>query len=257
MTSKERQEQIKLILQRDKRVVVSQLSEQFDVTEETIRRDLDKFEKQGLIVRTYGGAVLNTKKTDFTISERYGRALINAEEKRAIADTVVSSGIITKGSTIMADRSSTVMELLRKLGDREDLTILVHSLETVIELWNTSLKLMLTGGVIDKKSRALTGAFTHNTIQSCFVDFVIVGCASIRIKDGVFDTYGPDAELKKMMINQGKKVIMLADHTKFEQNALVKLWDIDNVDVFVTDRKPKPEWMEVFKKSNVQVLYPR
>lgn len=257
MTSKERQGQIKLIIQRDKKVVVSELSAQFNVTEETIRRDLEKFEKQGLIVRTYGGAVLNTERTDFTISERYGRSLVNADEKRAIADTVVSSGIITQGSTIMADRSSTVMELLRKLRDREDLTILVHSLETAIEFWKTNLNIMLTGGVIDKKTRSLTGAFTHNTIQSCFVDFVILGCASIRMKDGFFDTYGPDAELKKMMINQGKKVILLADHTKFEQNALVKLWDIDNVDIFVTDRKPKPEWMEIFKKCNVQVLYPK
>lgn len=256
MTSKERQEQIKLIIQRNKKVVVSELSAQFGVTEETIRRDLDKFEKQGLLVRTYGGAILNVENTDF-ISDRYDRSLINADEKRAIADTVVSSGIITLGSTIIADRSSTVMELLRRLGDREDLTILVHSLETVLELGKTNLNLMLTGGVIDKKSRSLTGTFAHNTIQSCYVDFVIVGCASIRIKDGFFDTYGPDAELKKLMINQGKKVILLADHTKFEQNALVKLWDIDNVDIFVTDKKPKPEWMEVFKKCNVQVLYPR
>jgi len=255
MASKERQDQIKQIIQRNKKVVISELSAKFNVTEETIRRDLEKFENDGFIVRTYGGAVLSSNNVENSI-EKFDRSQINANEKRIIAETIIASGIIPVGATILADKSSTVMETLRRLGDRGDLTILLHSLENAQELEKTQLNLVLTGGIIDKKTRSLQGIFAQNTIQSCYVDSVLVGCASIRINDGVFDTYGPDAELKRLMISQGKKVIFLADHTKFQQNALVKLCDFENVDVFVTDRKPTQEWMEAFEKSNVRVLYP-
>lgn len=255
MASKERQDQIKRILLLNKKVVISELSALFNVTEETIRRDLEKFENEGLIVRTYGGAVLSSNCEENSI-EKYDRSHINASEKRIIAETLIASGIISIGATILVDKSSTVMEALRKLGDRSDLTILLHSLEYAQELEKTQLNLVLTGGIIDKKTRSLQGIFAQNTIQNCYVDSVLVGCASIRISDGVFDTYGPDAELKRLMISQGKTVIFLADHTKFQQNALVKLCDLESVDVFVTDRKPTQEWMEAFERSNVKVLYP-
>jgi DeoR/GlpR family transcriptional regulator of sugar metabolism len=136
---KSRLDLIKQMIINDKKVFVSKLSNKFDVTEETIRRDLQKLELDGIATRTHGGAVLNLEKTAEGI-HFYKRAGINAEEKQNIAIKAV--GCIKNSLTIGVDSSSTAMEVMKLIKDRQDVTIMTNSVEALRELSQSSLKVL-------------------------------------------------------------------------------------------------------------------
>lgn len=137
MAAKDRIQAIKQMVANDKKVTVSNLSGIFQVTEETIRRDLEKLEDEGFLTRTYGGAVLNTAMLTENI-HFYKRASSFYEEKQLIARKALP--FIDNKTTMAADSSSTVMELLKLLQDRSDLTLLTNSAEAIHVLARQKLK---------------------------------------------------------------------------------------------------------------------
>ena len=149
MAQKDRLEQIRQIVRLEKKVVVANLSNQFGVTPETIRRDLEKLEEEGLVVRTYGGAVLNqtesSEKIDFV-----KRSETNVEEKRAIAGIV--SEMVPPNASIGCDASSTVMETLKYLSEREDILVLTNSVKVIREMERSRFGILSTGGRVNRQS---------------------------------------------------------------------------------------------------------
>ncbi|MBP2642658.1 MAG: DeoR family transcriptional regulator [Firmicutes bacterium] len=252
MVLKERLDLIKQIIINDKKVSVSKLSEKFNVTEETIRRDLQKLESDGIVTRTHGGAVLNFEKTAEGI-HFYQRADTNTEEKKDIAIKAV--GCIKNRMTIGVDSSSTAMEVLKLIKDRQDVTILTNSAEALRELCQSNLQILSTGGFLNKRSLSLQGPAAKNTIKSYNVDVALISCKGLEINKGIFDSDEAEAELKQLLIQQVKKVILLADHTKFDKNAFAKLMDFEKVDLLITDREPSKEWLEFLQDNEIQVVF--
>ena len=254
MAQRDRLESIRTIVKTEKRVVVSELSKQFDVTEETIRRDLEKLEKEGLVARTYGGAVLNMG--DAMIRINYNRrAQTNVEEKRTIAR--IAAELLPKhGAAIGADSSSTVMETVHLISNREDLLLMTYSANILRELADADIKIMSTGGFLNKKSYSFQGVIARNTIQDYNTDVVLVSCKGLQLNAGIFDSDEDEAEIKRLLVAKSQKVILLADHTKFGQVAFAKLFDLDQVDIVVTDCRPSDEWVSRFAACHIDLLYP-
>ena len=166
MAQKDRLESIRSIVKAERRVVVSELSKQFDVTEETIRRDLEKLEGEGLVTRTYGGAVLmHPVNADVRISYMR-RTQINVEEKQAIARIAVRQ-LPQHGAAIGADSSSTVREAIRLLSDREDLLLMNIEGET-LESYYPGLAALATEQLVAKAPM----------MSSVVNEIVLVQCAS-------------------------------------------------------------------------------
>ena len=254
MAQKDRLESIRSIVKAERRVVVSELSKQFDVTEETIRRDLEKLEGEGLVTRTYGGAVLmHPVNADVRISYMR-RTQINVEEKQAIARIAVRQ-LPQHGAAIGADSSSTVREAIRLLSDREDLLLMTYSASILRELEDARVKVMSTGGFLNKKSFSFQGVIARNTIKDYHMDVALISCKGLQLGSGAFDSDEDEAELKRLMIQGSQKVFLLVDHTKFGKLAFTKVFDLDQVDVVITDRQPGAEWVEWFAANNIQLLY--
>lgn len=136
MVLKDRLDHLRGIVKTEKKVKVTELSQRFDVTEETIRRDLERLELEGLITRTHGGAVLKVE----NMFDRLGythRSRTNVEEKKKIAQIVAS--IIPMQATLFADASSTVMEALTLMADRDDITVLTNSIPVLSSLNQSGL----------------------------------------------------------------------------------------------------------------------
>ena len=130
MLAIERKNEILSILQKEQRVLVAELSTRYQVTEETIRRDLEKLEKEGFVKKTYGGAVLNKNSTiDMPLKIR---EKTNRKEKQKIAQTVAS--LIEDGESIMLDSSSTSLMIAQELKKKKKLTVITNSVEVLIEL---------------------------------------------------------------------------------------------------------------------------
>lgn len=250
LAAERRQKTIDLIHQ-DKTVLVTDLSKMFDVTEETIRRDLEKLEKEGIVSRTYGGAMLNRHTNeDLPYSTRNS---INVDMKRDIALKALS--LIRDGDTLMVDPSSTVFEFVKTLNNKSNLTMITNSINILSEFANSNLNIISTGGSLRYRSLSLVGPISLETVQKYNVDTAIIGCKGLSLNKGIMDSNEPECELKKMMLKQANKVILLADHTKFDKIAFVKLANLDVIHHVVTDQKPSDQWLERLAKHNIEVIY--
>lgn len=253
MAQKERLEQIRQIMQTERKVSVSELSVQLAVTPETIRRDLEKLEQESFLTRTHGGAVI----TQVDLSEKISflkRENTNAEAKRTIAGLAAER--IPFGASIGCDASSTSMELLEKLKNREDLLVLTNSAKAICDMAGSRYGLLSTGGYINRQSYSLQGGAAKNMVQEYHLEMVFMSCKGISKDGGIFDSHEVEIEMKKALLEQGNKICLLADHTKFGCVGFSKLADIKEIDTVITDQKPSQEWLELLADSHVEVVYP-
>lgn len=253
-SQKERLDIIRNAVKTEKKVVVSKLSACFNVTEETIRRDLEKLEQEGLVNRTYGGAVLNmgeiTEKIDYV-----RRAQRNPNEKKTIG--LLAAGLIPERATISMDASTTVVEAVKNLKDHSGITILTNSVQAVLEMGDSQANMILTGGNFNHSTSSMQGSITRKTLSSYYVNILLISCKAIDPNGGFMDTNEEEADLKRIMARHAQKVFLLADHSKFNKVAFTQLLDFDQIDVLVTDRKPGDDWMKIFRENDVEVVYPQ
>lgn len=251
MLGLERRQKILEKIKQEHRVYVSELSKIFDVTEETIRRDLDKLEEEDLIRRDYGGAVLNSY-----ISEDLSflkRSLINGDLKNRIAQKAQS--LIDDDSTIMMDSSSTCLTLLNFLRTRKNLTVITNSIRLAYDFSGASFKIISAGGFLRGKSFALTGALTCDNLKNYFVDYAILSCKGIDIERGVMESNDEESAVKQVMIAQAKKVILLVDSSKFDKISFAKTCDFSKISILVTDHEPSDDWKTSLDTHQVRLLY--
>lgn len=251
MRAFERREYIINKLHRYKKVHVADLAQDFGVSEETIRRDLDKLDKEGIAKKSYGGAVLNVHTNeDPAYSLRHS---LHLEEKRVIADNIL--GLINDGDSLMTDTSSTAFEALKKItAVKQNLTIITNSLVVLSEFQHSGHKLISTGGILGAETNSFVGPTASYTIQKYNVDVALFSCKALSMTGGLSDSNEAESELKILMQQQASKVVLLVDHSKFDRIAFIKLFSIDKVDYIVTDRQPSEEWRDFFNSHQVSLV---
>lgn len=252
MSAKDRSNTIKKMITKDKRVTVSTLSNLFGVTEETIRRDLEKLEKQGFLSRTYGGAVLNNTVPSDGVTF-FNRARRHLAEKQQIA--LKAMPLVQDRTTVAADSSTTVMELLNLIKDMPEITLLTNSAQVFLEFMQSQINIVSTGGTYNRKDLSLQGRITKDTIKKHHVDIFFMSCKGLDLETGALDSNEAEAEIKKAMLDQASKVALLIDHSKFDKKGFIQLTQLDSIDYIVTDQKPSEEWLEIFKEKNIHVIY--
>ena len=239
-------------LQDEKRVVVSELSELFEVSEETIRRDLDKLDKEGLASKSYGGAVLvENNNTDMPFNVRKKR---NMQGKRIMAEII--SKLIDDGDHIIVDPSTTAVSIVKALRDKKRLTIVTNSIEVLVELADASgWDVISTGGTLRENYLALVGPWALEGINSFNADKVILSCKGIDMEKGITDANEMFSQVKRAMLHSAKQKILAVDSTKFEQVAFSQICEVTDLDMVVTDIRPSDAWMEYFKDKGITCLY--
>ncbi len=252
MLAIERRNAILSKLYLDGKVIVSALSQEFDVTEETIRRDLDKLDKEGLVKKSYGGAVLvQNFSTDLPHSVR---KKANVEAKQKIAEKI--STLFQDGDCIMLDASSTALLLLNYIRNLKNITLITNSVEALIELsdkddWNV----FSTGGKLKKGSLSLVGPSAEKTIRSFHVDYAVCSSKGLDITRGITDSNEKDSEMKQAIFESAETKILCVDSSKFDKISLIKVGDISEVDIIATDTEPSANWQEYLKRKDVELIY--
>lgn len=252
MLAAERKNLILEKLQDEKRVVVSELSELFDVSEETIRRDLDKLDKMGLATKTYGGAVLvENSNVEMPFKVRRKK---NIQGKRVIADII--AGLINDGDHIIMDPSTTAVFIVKALSDKKRLTIVTNSIEVLVELADApGLEVISTGGTLKENYLALAGPRAIESINSFHADKLIMSCKGIDMDKGITDAHEMFSQVKKAMLKSSKQIILAADYTKFDNVAFSKICEVADIDMIVTDVRPSDAWMKYFEEKGIDCLY--
>lgn len=254
MLAVERRNLILEKLQEEKRVVVSELSQLYNVSEETIRRDLEKLEHEGYAIKSYGGAVINENTSiDMPFNVRKNRNVVG---KQKIAELIAS--MIHDGDQIMLDASTTAVFIAKALKEKERLTVITNSIEILIELADVSgWKIISTGGTMKEGYLALLGSKAEETIRSYWVDKAILSCKAFDREMGIMDSNELFANAKQTMIDAAKMSILAVDHSKFDNTAFARIMNSNKVHAVVTDVKPSVEWMEFFENRGIKCYYPR
>lgn len=253
MLAIERRNAILEKLQAERRVVVSELSALYEVSEETIRRDLEKLENEGYVIKSYGGAVLNENANlDLPFNIRKNKNVIG---KQKIADII--SQTIHDGDYIFLDASSTAVAIAKTIKNKKGLTIITNSLEIAIELLDMpDCKVISTGGEIVSTAFGLVGHVTDKTIRSYYVDKAIISSKGFDLEKGFTDSDERHANNKKSMLESARVKILAIDSSKFDRVSFAKIGDLRDVTMIVTDAKPEDKWLKKFKEYNVECIYP-
>ncbi|MGD1819100.1 MAG: DeoR/GlpR family DNA-binding transcription regulator [Pleomorphochaeta sp.] len=252
MLGKERREAIKEYIQNCGKVTVLDLSKRWDVTEETIRRDLDKIEAQNFITRIHGGAIWNIG-SQIEGVHFYSRRAQNYEAKLQIAK--IAADLFKKKTTILADSSSTVVETLKTISINPDVIVVTNSVEIYQELNDARCMIISTGGTYNKKSLSFQDTLAMENIRKYNVELALISCKGLDIEKGILDSYESEAEVKKVMLNQAKEVALLVDHSKFNQSAFLQLTDLNKINYIITDKKPDEKWVEYCKTNGIKLIF--
>jgi len=218
-------------LERQSTVRVADLSREFGVTTETIRRDLEHLSGNGLVSRTHGGAVA----TEALHHDRpfRDRSTQRLAEKSAIARAVVAD--IQPGEILGLDASSTSTVLADLLPDVA-ITVVTNSAAIIQSLGNRpNLTIIATGGVLDPQTMAFAGSIAEATIERFTFDRLFISCRGIDPKRGVGEASDELARLKQRMIEAASSVYVLADHTKFERRPAFLCAGWDQIHTLVTN----------------------
>lgn len=252
MLAIERRNAILEKLQVERRVVVSELSALYDVSEETIRRDLDKLENDGYAIKSYGGAVINENSNlDLPYNVRKNTNVLG---KQKIASLI--SEMIHDGENIMLDASSTAVAIAKAIKNKKDLTVITNSLEIALELLETpGCNVISTGGLATGSSFALVGSVTDKTIRSYYVDKAIISCKGINMYAGFTESDERHANNKASMFYMAKTKILAIDSSKFNKIAFAKIGDLREISRIVTDKKPEEEWLQKFEELGVECIF--
>jgi DeoR/GlpR family transcriptional regulator of sugar metabolism len=234
MLAVERHRHILQLVAEQGSVRTAEIANALRVAEETIRRDFEKLEAEGRLVRTYGGALrgeASRRDLPFTSREQ-----MNTAEKRLIARKALE--YVAEGDTIFLDASSTVLEMARLLPDRP-LVVLTGALQVALELASRpAIQVVMLGGSLTAQSLSCVGPLADYALESYNVQKAFLSCRGVDVDRGYSESNDEQARLKRKTIALSERTYMLADHTKLPLKSLFFFAKPAEIDVLITDRPP-------------------
>jgi DeoR family fructose operon transcriptional repressor len=239
MFSEARKAEIRSLLTQKGNIEVNVLAELFKTSRETIRRDLCDLERQGLLKRTHGGAILKMPPAMHRLppeSPVGERGMRQREEKKSIGRKAAE--FIQNGDTLFIDNSSTMIYLPRYIPANITITIITNSIGLLYEISRVNSQnwlLICLGGVFKPRNLSVHGSDTLKNAEPYYPTKAFVSCTGISPLNQFADSSPQEVELKRMMIDRAQTAFMLADHTKFEKTGQVFLCDFSSIDCLITD----------------------
>lgn len=251
MSLNQRQQQVLKLVQHQGFVAIEALAENFNVTAQTIRRDINELCEQGLLRRYHGGAGLPSSVENIAYS---ARQILRLEEKRLIARTVARH--IPNQASLFINIGTTTEEVAKALLEHQGLRVITNNLNVAALLSdNPSFEVIIAGGVVRPRDRGITGEATIDFIRQFKVDFGIIGISGIDSDGTLLDFDYREVRVAETIIANSRQVLLVADHSKFGRNALVRLAHLSQIDALFTDQPLSADMSRVLAdaKTNVYV----
>lgn len=231
MLSQERRNKILEIIHRDKIIKINQITQEFDISIGTARRDLDILQEQQYIKRIYGGAAIVTPPGTEPLF--YTREMKNRAEKIAIGKA--ASELVEEGDTIILDIGTTTLEVAKNLKRIDNITVITSSLTIMNELANSNVTVYSLGGKIRPHELSMSGSITISSLEQFCVQKAFIGAAGVTFNEGISDFIYEEAQVRLMAIKRAKQSILVADSTKFGINAFAITCPLEYFHTIVSD----------------------
>ncbi|GAB3542991.1 DeoR/GlpR family DNA-binding transcription regulator [Arthrobacter tecti] len=253
MFAEERYNRIAALVASEGRVSVAQLAARFDITKETVRRDLALLEKDGVLRRVHGGAVpANSASTnELSLTSREGRS---QAEKARIAKAALA--MVPSEGSIVLDGGTTTGALAALLAQEpaDQLLIITHSIPVAHALIEAPLQLEFIGGRMRGLTSACVGSGTVAQYGSFRPDVAFVGANGIHAAFGLSTPDPEEASVKAAIVRASRRVVVLADSSKLDAETLMNFASLSEIDALVTDAQPEPELEAALKDADVELV---
>lgn len=232
-------------------VDVSSLSKDLGVSEVTIRNDLARLEEKKMLIRARGGAIkLDRVAVDFDLSDKNKQ---HYEEKKRIG--VAAAKLVEEGDTIILDSGTTTIEIAKNLTASNTLTVITNALNVAsILAEHKNANVIIPGGFLRKNSLSLVGATAEESYRNYFCDKLFIAVDGFSAAHGLSTPNVEEAHLNRVMIEISKKVIVVADSSKFLKRSFAFIAPISDIDVVITDAGIPTEEHKKLENAGVQVL---
>jgi len=247
--NQKRRSQIAQLVEENHAVTNKEIMGLFDISIETVRRDLSYLEKQGVLTKVYGGAV---KKEVVRTENLYSyREQENSDEKQLIAEA--AEALIGTDDIVFFDLGTTVELVAQKLEKGKNICAFTNAIRTAITLSEKCREVILTGGKLRNGELSLSGTLAETNISKFNINTAIIGAAGIT-EEGVSDFISDEAGIRSQVIENANRVIVLADFAKFGIRAMCKVCPIESIDVIITDSKAPKKILKKLEKKGIQIV---
>lgn len=249
LTTYQRRQSLLDILRKQPGLRVSELAGVLDVSEGTVRNDLNALEEEGRLRRVHGGAIL-TDRNQFQNDSFIRRFNQNVGAKLAIAQE--ASALVLDGDSIFLDASSTCYYLARALAERTKLRVMTNGFEVARELaQDTSNTVILVGGVVNNDSSSVTGLLSEQIIVDMHTEKAFFSCSGFSDERGMTEVHFEEAQLKRKAIESAKQIFALIDSSKFGKEDLTPFARPQQIAHLFTDSGISDEWKARLQSANV------
>jgi DeoR/GlpR family transcriptional regulator of sugar metabolism len=251
MLANQRREKILELLKEDGSAKVIKLAKIFKVSEVTVRQDLEKLEKEGLIIREHGGAFLKSVEDhvkNFSLLNQE-----NLDKKQLIGKRAAE--IVETGDTIILDSGSTTTEIAKNLVGRKQLTVITNALNIALLLGaEPGIEVIMTGGEFKPPTLSLTGQKAADFFEDIHVDKLFLATAGISLRSGLTYPSLSDIVVKKAMIDTAEKVYLVADSSKIGKNAFASLGALSLIDYIITDAFIDQKRAQILRDNDIEFI---
>jgi DeoR family transcriptional regulator of aga operon len=248
--NEERRRAILDLLTHRGRVLVTELSRQFETSQVTIRKDLEILHAQGLVHRTHGGALpwREAAVEDPTLHEK---EKLHRQEKLRIAESAVEK--VKEGQVVILDSGSTTTAIARALRNFQNLTIITNAVNIAAELAGTAVEVLLTGGTLRKNSFSLVGPIAEETLQRLSADLLFLGVDGFDVHFGLSTPNLPEAKVNRVMVEVAKTTVAVCDSSKFGRRSLSLIVPPSALQEVITDRGVPKSDFRALQQAGIEV----
>jgi DeoR family transcriptional regulator of aga operon len=254
MLDVERRQQVVAFIEQNNGATVAQLSEQFAVSEATVRRDLVQLSKQGFIERGHGGAVPRRLRRVQGLPEPsiLKRASLQVEEKRSIGRAAAMH--VEDGDVVIVNGGTTTDEMVPHLVEYRELTVLTNALNIASLLSpHPNVNVIIMGGVLRHSELSMLGAITQDTLSNLRADKLFMGSPAVHVDYGLSADEMSELQTDRAIMASAQEITVLADHTKFGKVATMRVAPIERVQRLITDTGTPEASITALREQGVEV----
>ena len=232
------------------RVMVEDLAKRFEVSAQTIRKDLNDLCDQRSLTRIHGGAIIASGVENLAYE---ARRFVAAEEKRAIG--IAAASRIPNGCSLFINIGTTTEEVASALTSHEDLLVITNNLNVALQLYHRPrIEVIVAGGAVRRDDGAIVGSAAIDLIRQFKVDYAIIGASAIDDQGTLLDFDYREVQVSQAIIENARNIILVADSSKLARQAPVRIAHIGQVQTFVTDGLGDSPLRQICSAAGVQVI---
>lgn len=248
MLKKERQAFILHNVNLHNRVLIGDLSEGINVSEDTIRRDLQELAEHGKLIKVHGGALSKSFHSSFNSSKVYA-----FENKKRIAQK--AANLIQDGMFVLTSGGTTIIELAKALPENLHATFITGSIPVALEyLHHPNIEVIIIGDKLSKGSQITVGGEAISKIRQIKADICFVGTNALDVEIGLTDNDWEVVQVKKAMIESSSKVVSLAISEKINTSQRIKVCETTDIDILITELEPESPLLDAYKKNGLKLF---